>query len=249
MGVEQMDYNAILADLEAKRAALDATIASFRQALALGALGTAGDISQGNGSGSVASVMGYGGTEVPAGAFLGKSIPDAAKLYLAIVKKKQTSKEIGEALKRGGMESTSKNFIGIVHAVLDRARKANTGIVKLDRSYWGLADWYPAGIRSTIIPDKRSLPRKKARKKKEAKSQQLALSAPTHQVPEGKLGDRILDQLRAQPTSLSLSEIASRVGVGTKGARLMLGKLTKEGKVKKSDEGENFKFITDRSGE
>src|SRR5438552_9486563 len=147
MGTEHMDYAAILADLEAKRNALEATIASFRNALAHGALGQAGEIppsSNGLTSGVYPSTLALSisGGEVPAGAFLGKSIPDATKLYLEIVKKKQTSKEISDALQKGGMETNSKNFPQMVHSVLDRARKANTGIVKLDRSHWGLAAWY-----------------------------------------------------------------------------------------------------------
>src|SRR6266852_4822406 len=111
MGVEQMDYAAIVADLEAKRNALDQTIAAFRAAHALGALGQAGEFPLPP-NGLVPSVFGPStfvpsvtGGEVPAGAFLGKSIPDATKLYLEIVKKKQTSREIAQALHKGGMET------------------------------------------------------------------------------------------------------------------------------------------------
>jgi hypothetical protein len=39
MSTEPVDYTAILADLEAKKAALEHTITSFRQAMAMGALG------------------------------------------------------------------------------------------------------------------------------------------------------------------------------------------------------------------
>jgi hypothetical protein len=234
MGNEQMDYAAILADLEAKRNALEATIASFRQALALGALGQAGDVSMSsNGSGSLSGSV---GNEVPAGAFLGKSIPEAAKLYLAVVKKKQTSKEIAEALKRGGMESTSKNFVGIVHAVMARARKANTGIVKLDRSYWGLADWYHPGLRSTIVPEKRTA-RKKARKKKEPKALPSASAAPAPPA-KGKANERALAYLQGKPhAEHSLAEVGAHLGMGVQGARLVLGKLVKAGKVRMTAPG------------
>ncbi len=236
MGIEQMDYAAILADLEAKRAALDATIASFRNALAHGALGQAGDVPPAtNGTAPSTYLPSMTGGEVPAGAFLGKSIPDAAKLYLEIVKKKQTSKEIAEALQKGGMESTSKNFQQMVHAILDRARKANFGIVKLDRSHWGLAGWYPAGLSRTNVKLPKRTGRKKARKGKSA-VQEAAHAA----LPAGKkkANERALEYLRSKPqTEHSLDEIGQHLGMGVKGARLILGKLVKAGKARMSAPG------------
>src|SRR5579864_1861905 len=106
---ETIDYAAFLADLEAKKASLEQAIIAVRSAIAMGAAGQPGDVS-GISSTSSPSVSSLHNGEVPAGAFLGKSIPDAAKLYLEIVKKKQTSKEIADGLKRGGIESASKNF-------------------------------------------------------------------------------------------------------------------------------------------
>src|SRR5271166_4055386 len=103
MSTQTIDYGAILANMEAKKAALEAAIASLRAALAMGALGASGDLPEGIAAASVSAAL-YGG-DVPNGAFLGKSIPDAAKLYLEIVKKKQTSREIAEALQKGGIES------------------------------------------------------------------------------------------------------------------------------------------------
>jgi len=246
MGME-MDYSAILADLEAKRAALDATIASLRAAFALGALGLgAGESSAGAsglGPAPYQSITGNG--EVPAGAFHGKSIPEAAKLYLEIVKKKQTSKEIAEALRRGGMESSSKNFQQMVHSVLDRARKANMGIVKLDRSYWGLAEWYPASLRTNVSQEKRGRG-KRTRMGRASKS-----GAETSQVPlalmQGKANDRAVEFLQRSPASeYSLSDIGLHLGIGERGARLILGKLVKAGKVAMSAPG-MYRIHVDRA--
>src|SRR5579863_6215867 len=117
---EMFDYTAIIADLEAKKAALDATITAFRAAQAAGALGQPGDASV---SPSLAAPFAASGGEVPVGAFLGRSIPEAAKLCLQIVKRKMTTREIADALKKGGIESTSKSFPMIVHSILDRASK------------------------------------------------------------------------------------------------------------------------------
>src|ERR1700733_6023541 len=148
----KIDYGAILADLEAKKNLLEQAIASFRAALAVGALGG------GNGSSSYAnfsspSVNGsiHGG-EVPAGAFLGKSIPEAVKLYLSIAKSKKTTREIADALRKGGMEKTSTNFENIVHAGVNRAMKNTSAFLRVGKA-WALPEWYPAGVR--VVKDNR----------------------------------------------------------------------------------------------
>lgn len=243
MGIEPLDYAAILADLEAKRAALEATIASLRSAISLGALGQVGDLAplgsgQGQGPTLLLGMSGIGVGEVPAGAFHGKSIPEAAKLYLEIVKRKQTSKEIGEALRKGGMESTSKNFQQMVHSVLDRARKANTGIVKLDRSHWGLAGWYPASLRVGAGQEKRARKNKTRRGKGRNKSAETSDSGQPLALKPGKTQDRVLEFLGRTPASeYSAGDIASNLGIGQRGARLMLGRLRKAGKVSMSAPG------------
>src|SRR6266550_2394442 len=226
MGIEQMDYTVILADLEAKRAALDQTIASFRNALAIGALGQPGDAANSlalSAFGPITSSI--SGGEVPDGAFLGKSIPDAAKLYLEIVKKKQTSKEIAEALLKGGMESASKNFPAIVHAILDRARKApNSAFVKLG-TQWGLSSWYPKGFAANAAtkPGKKKQ-QKKAPKKKESKAavtKSVTASteaAPAQPVPinkkkKGATADRIVGILQAKPgVEYTAQQIGEQIG-------------------------------------
>jgi hypothetical protein len=254
MGVEQMDYAAIVADLEAKRNALDQTIAAFRTAHALGALGQTGELPPPP-NGLVPNVFGpstfvpsASGGEVPAGAFLRKSIPDATKLYLEIVKKKQTSKEIADALQKGGMETNSKNFPQMVHSVLDRASKASSGIVKLDRSHWGLAAWYPPSLRTAGKVQGRGAGRKKAKKAKakmpatpQAKESVYAAGSEMPMPglqPSPKANERALRFLHGKPFSEhSLADVGAQIGVGIKGTRLILGKLVKAGKVRMSAPG------------
>src|SRR5260370_12648111 len=96
-GKKTLDYGAFLADLEAKRAVLDQAIASVRAVMSSGALAVNVSDSMPGMADSV-SVALHGG-EVPAGLFHGKSIPEAAKLYLSIVNKKQTTKEIADGLR------------------------------------------------------------------------------------------------------------------------------------------------------
>jgi hypothetical protein len=240
MSTEQLDYTAILADLEAKKTALEQTIASFRAAMAAGALGQVGDAGSGIMASLGASVF---GGEVPTGAFLRKSIPEAARLYLEIVKKKQTSREIAEGLRKGGMESTSKNFFGMVHAVLDRARKApNSPFVKIG-SQWALAGWFPKGIvaagsqgRATKKKVRRDA---KSARAKVAPRAEAALPSPAQAelvaAPREKANERALAFILTKPQGEhSLIEVAQHLGMGVKGARLILGKLVKNGKIRMS---------------
>ena len=215
---EGVDYGAIIADLEAKKAALEQTIASLRSALAIGALGQPGDAAVG----SQAFISSASGGEVPVGAFLGRSIPDAAKLCLQIVKRKMTSREIADALKKGGIESTSQSFPTIVHSILVRASKANSGIVKLDRSFWGLAEWYPAGLRGTVVA------RRPAKSKKATRAKKAASNKPesTGVARDGKGTQvRLIEYLRSKPgIELSPQEIATSLGVRVQTIHFLLRK-------------------------
>jgi hypothetical protein len=234
---ENIDYAAILADLEAKKAALEGAIAAVRSAIAMGAAGQSGDVSAAasSPSGGISSL--HNG-EVPAGAFLGKSIPEAAKLYLAIVKKKQTSKEIAEGLKRGGIESTAKNFFGIVHSILDRTRKSNGGVVKLDRSHWGLTDWYPRGVASSPAPSgKKTKGKKKAAKKAAPQKQEPEAenSVPVPAARTGKgLNGRMLAILREHPhQEFSAEYLSKKLGANARVISMQMSKLVKERQAEK----------------
>lgn len=253
MGSEQMDYAVILANLEAKRAALDATIASIRAAIATGVLGQVGDIPpSANGGGGLYSPMGGSG-EIPAGAFLGKSIPDAAKLYLEIVKKKQTSKEIAEALIKGGMESSSRNFQQIVHSILDRTRKANGGIVKLDRSYWGLVTWYPAGLlrASGSASEKRPALRKKMKKAKAVKAgkgggvvgpqQSASTQPPAQPTSAAGIDARVTNFLRAHdPAGFSAKQVAEALAAAVGVVNFAAARLANRGVIRRGDDGKLY---------
>jgi|HubBroStandDraft_6_1064221.scaffolds.fasta_scaffold00993_16 hypothetical protein len=234
MGTENTDLTGMLAKLEAMKGALEQSIAGLRNLIALGGgSGQIGDIPMANGVSIPTGLLSSGGdTSVPAGAFLGKSIPEAAELYLAIVKGKRTSKEIADALRKGGVESKSQNFTQNVHSGLDRARKTpNSGIVKLDRSHWGLRTWYPAGIGVGVSGGKRNQKKKGARKAKTSGSPALA----TIEGPTKKANERAMDFLRSgKKAEYGLIDVSGHLGMGMQGTRLILGKLVKAGKVEKT---------------
>jgi hypothetical protein len=218
-----LDYGVFLADLEAKKAILERAIASVRAVMNGGALAISAGDSMSMADGLAGSLM---PGEVPRGAFLGKSIPEAAKLYLAIVKSKQTSRDIAEALLKGGIESRSKSFNTQVHSILDRASKSGSGIVKLDRSYWGLSDWYPANLRIGSPPEKRGGTRSKRRKSKQV-SNQIGGVGPQ---------ERILQFLSGKGF-VSPKDVSYHTGMKLQTAHLLLAKLAAKKKLEKSPDG------------
>lgn len=135
MAQEPIDYELVVADLEAKRAALEAAIAAFRQVLNIGAHVSLGSAVQG-------ASKPIDPATIPDDAFFGLSIGEACKKYLQMVKRKQSVKEIADALDRGGLPHTSSNFAATVATMLNRAAKADPELVRVGRGEWGLAGWY-----------------------------------------------------------------------------------------------------------
>ncbi len=169
---------------------------------------------------------------------MGKSIPEAAKLCLQIVKRKMTSREIADALRKGGIESTSKSFPNLVHTILIRAAKPGGDLVKMDKSYWGLAAWYPAGMRSSGTADKRIEKRGRKRRRGRPPKAESKTAGP-NVLPEGpKVKDRILQVLRNQPgIELSLNELSEHLKMPWRTANMALVSLTQKHVVQKTANG------------
>jgi hypothetical protein len=252
----ETDYVSILADMEAKRSALDVAISSLRAAISSGALGpTNGLPLEQGGQPSTGIVLGSGRSsgDIPSEAFRGKSMPDAIKAYLSLVRRKQTTREITEALKTGGMESNAKNFIGNVSAVLNRLAKPGGGLLKIQDA-WGLADWYPAGFRPTS-ERKKGTKRKAGRKKNELKKlskpktlsgrkRQVDLSAAESTQVKGNLQGKIVALVRKRP--MTYQQIAKEAGVKrVQTVALLLGKLVAKGVLEKTNENK-FEILGDK---
>lgn len=181
MASEKFDFAEVLAVLEAKRAALDTLIGSFRAAMSVGALGQLTDIdvttvSSTNTNSSLGKVAGP--IDLPQGALLGMSIPAAIKLYLSAARRKQTTREITTALKEQGVESTSQNFENTVTTALHRLK--NAGDVLKFNDGWALAEFYPENLRNRIAAqgEQKSASKKAATKarKRTAKAKVVPLS-------------------------------------------------------------------------
>jgi len=241
MSVEKIDYAAIIADLEAKRAALETAITSLKAVVASGALGPSEGTSYVNLAGTLVSPSAPGG-EIPDGAFHGKSIPEAIRLYLELMRKKQTAREIAEGLKKGGTESTSKYFDKMIYATLDRLKKAGH-VVKIEGN-WGLPAWYPALMRAGVRengqkPKRRGRPRKTISKTGGPK----LLPGPNKPaMDEGhhpaKLSERIMALLKEHPKEeFTAKQLSERFGIHAKVISMTMGTIMKKGEIRLSAPG------------
>ena len=241
MSGEKIDYAAIIADLEAKRAALETAITSLKTVIASGALGPSEGTSYVNLAATVVNPAAPSG-EIPDGAFHGKTIPAAIKLYLSLMHKKQTAREISDGLKKGGMESTSKWFDKIIYATLDRLRKGGE-IVKIEGN-WGLPEWYPALMRAGIgengqKPKRRGRPRKVISK---AGGQKLLPAAKDIKEDQGhhpaKLSERIVALLNERKNEeFTAKQLSERFGIHAKVIAMTMGTLMKKGGIRLSAPG------------
>ncbi|HEY1901703.1 MAG TPA: hypothetical protein VGG56_04685 [Terracidiphilus sp.] len=232
-----IDYSVILADLYAKRAGIDAAIQ--------GVIAASGSYihTESNSGSSSFSPSGNGDrqpTELPRGAFLGKSLPAAVKLYLSAVMKKQTIKEITVALRDGGVETTSPNFENVITGCLNRM-KTNGEILRF-KDGWGLPEFYPEHLRRSLSQagaTKSKIPGKKATKKAKKPSK----PAKVNPSPKPESTDGLAQKIGAfLNTSAGIfftpQEIASAIpGAKSNVVSLMMGRLIKKPGFEKSAEG------------
>jgi hypothetical protein len=125
MSSEEIDYEAVLADLHDRRSKIDAAIDAVKGILA--ALGRTP-----SGSTRVRSAQ-----DIAPDTFFGLTIADAAIKYLGMVRSAQTVPQIWEALKQGGLPHTKYNA---VYTALSRRAE---DVIKLPDGSFGLAEWYP----------------------------------------------------------------------------------------------------------
>lgn len=125
-------YDAVLADLRAKREQIDQAIQIIEAVR--GGAGASPAVGPNTPQG--------GGIDGP-GAFLGMTIPDAAKSLLAARRRPLNNADIVAALKGGGLHMNSVDPINTVGSVLMRRFNQVGDIVRVGRGVWGLAEWYP----------------------------------------------------------------------------------------------------------
>src|SRR6476646_6252322 len=125
-----INYAAVLADLEAKRAQLDSAIAAIQAIMEqTGAMAATAP--------PVPRIAGL--SEVPPQAFVGMSVSAAVRNLLEMMQRRMTIREIMQGLQVGGLKPSKYRN---VYAIL-RQRESDKGdIIKVDAK-WGLAEWNP----------------------------------------------------------------------------------------------------------
>jgi len=125
---DTVDYRAVLADLKARKAALDQAIAAIE--------GLAGEGPSGIGS----SVEGPS-VPIHADTFVGLNITEAAAKYLRIMgRPARTTEQVADGLVRGGLNVTQAS----VSSILRKNNRTGEGeVIKVGRGLWGLQEWYP----------------------------------------------------------------------------------------------------------
>lgn len=117
-------YEAVLADIDAKIAKLQAARESIVELMAM--------------SGATPSGGGPAG-KIAHDAFLQMSIPEATKKYLGVARQKKNTQAIIDALEQGGLP---RSEYSTVYAVLRRREKQVGDIINI-KGDWALAEWYP----------------------------------------------------------------------------------------------------------
>ena len=256
-----VDYATVIADLKAKITALQSMVASMEAAWASGALGTgAGVLPEGGG---FASTMGGAPFELPVGALLEKNLPDAIKLYLDSVKRKQTNEQIVAALKKAEYQTTGKSLAKAVSNALFRL-KATKEVLRFPDG-WGLASNYPESVRAKFTASpvakpsstkknsknrmKRSVGKKAAAKPKAGSTpkppKSQVASAPSPQPAAEKSPDttkgveqRIREIILGNPgTTFQARELSKALNARIQTMGLLLGKLASKGVIQKAGNG------------
>jgi len=125
-------YSVVLADLKAQRDKIDAAISAIESLRGVGP--------------SVAPRRSDGLDATPPmgpGAYLGMTIPDAAKTLLASERRTMGNAEIWDKLKAGGLHLNSADPVNTIASVLSRRFEKVGDVVRVSRGTWGLAEWYP----------------------------------------------------------------------------------------------------------
>lgn len=142
-----VDYQAVLADLVARRAKLDAAIEAIREMMPSGS--EVGDGEE-EATPTEASPINpsparsrSAGSALLNDTFFGLSTPEAVRKYLAMMKRPQRVADISKALLDGGQihARDATTAYNNAYAALKRMRQAGDA-VRIKSGEWGLAEWY-----------------------------------------------------------------------------------------------------------
>jgi hypothetical protein len=129
-------YAIVLADLYKRRGEIDVAIKAIEAFRGTGVVGgtlLSNDLRP-------AAVVAFGAERQD---YLGLSIAEAAKKFLAAQRKTMNSAEIADGLKAANFPMTAADPSNVVGSVLSRRFDAVGDVVRVSRGQWGLPEWYP----------------------------------------------------------------------------------------------------------
>ena len=228
---EASNYQAVLADLMARRARLDHLIAGIKAEMAVQP-----DALPGPELESTPNAVPLGAVDIHPDSFFGLSIIEASKKFLRMARRAQHLTAIASALEHGGLKRPADN---VLSGILVRAAKGRE-VTKVGKGMWGLSEWYPKPPKESAEEQRKSPGRRKAnakaRRKRTAPAKKAGPKAPraTHARPS----DVAVEVMRAAGKPLHATEITRLVNErGVVAARLpiesFLNRQTKAGKMRK----------------
>lgn len=127
----QIDYEAVLADLEARRTAIEALIAGIRLLLGHSPVDAGTGLSNGSGA-----------RDLRSDTFFGLTTPEAVKKFLAMKGRAQGPRVIASALVQGGQPRATDEKAAYVnvYSALKRLNKSGE-VAQTAAKEWGLAEW------------------------------------------------------------------------------------------------------------
>ncbi|MDX2181723.1 MAG: helix-turn-helix domain-containing protein [Bryobacteraceae bacterium] len=208
---DSVDYSAIIADMEAKRDALNASIESLRALVG---------VWQGTPAAKPAQRASAASPRTGAQPYQGKTVIEAVRMFLSDGSRRPVS-EISDALENGGVASRSTNFRSIVQNVLNRLKEM--GEIARFPEGWGLTKGSRKAAAAPVVQKRGRKPGKTNAKK----------------APAGKGGSGIQEKIEKALASGPVvpGDLADSLGVRVQTVSLVLGKLMRAGKVKKSADG------------
>lgn len=133
MAQELTHMDAAIAELEGWKERISTAIETMKALSAQGGALPAGPPPGNPARAGVATI-----NDIPHDAFFQMTVPDAAEKYFMLVKATKPNAQAADALLRGGLKSTAKNFPSMLNTVLSR----DSRFVRV-HGEWGLSAWYP----------------------------------------------------------------------------------------------------------
>lgn len=202
-------YDAAIADLESRIDRLQGTLDTLRQLR-----------TQADGAAQTPNTSRHGSdADIAHDTFFGMTISDAARKYLGMAKATKSTGEIAEALERGGLKHSSKDFPTTVRSIIGPRDE----FLRTPNGDWGLSEWYP-NMRKEKKPKengKHEKPRKSAKKKRSRADSN-----------EPKMEDRIIALMTSDlvKSDWVSTEVAEALGALKPTVQSTMSRLVREGK-------------------